>query len=185
MRLVERHVIKRADRRFKVVDRAAFASKNLYNKALYASWQAFFQDGSFPNYPTLYRQMKGEPEYAALPRKVAQWVLKQVCAAWDSYREALRAWETDPAKFLRQPRIPRYKHKEQGRNVLVYTTQALSRPALRNQVICPSMLGITVQTQQSNTQQVRIIPRIGFYVVEVVYAREPTPAAVNPHCTLA
>lgn len=180
MRLVERHVIKRADRRFKVIDRAAFASKNLYNKALYASRQAFFQDGSFPHYPTLYRQMKGEPEYAALPRKVAQWVLKQVCAAWDSYREALRAWETDPAKFLRQPRIPRYKHKEQGRNVLVYTTQALSRPALRNQVICPSMLGITVQTQQSNTQQVRIIPRIGFYVVEVVYAREPTPAAVNP-----
>ncbi len=180
MRLVERHVIKRIDRRFNAIDRAAFASKNLYNKALYASRQAFFQDGSFPSYLALYRQMKSEPEYAALPRKVAQWVLKQVCAAWDSYREALRTWETDPSQFLNQPRIPRYKHKEQGRNLLVYTTQALSRPALRNQVICPSMLDITVQTQQSNIQQVRIIPRSGFYVVEVVYAREPTPAAVNP-----
>lgn len=180
MRLVERHVIKRTDQRFAAIDRAAFVSKNLYNKALYASRQAFFQDGSFPSYLTLYRQMKSEPEYAALPRKVAQWVLKQVCSAWDSYREALRTWETDPSKFLNQPRIPRYKHKEQGRNLLVYTTQALSRPALRNQVICPSMLDITVQTQQSNIQQVRIIPRSGFYLVEVVYAREPTPAAVNP-----
>jgi putative transposase len=126
MRLVERHVIKRADPRFQVIDRAAFAAKNLYNKALYATRQAFFQDGSYPSYPALYHQMKGEPEYAALPRKVAQWVLKQVCAAWDSYKEALAAWETAPAKFLDRPRIPRYKHKQQGRNLLVYTMQALS-----------------------------------------------------------
>jgi len=42
------------------------------------------------------------------------------------------------------------------------------------------MLGITVPTRQQNVQQVRIIPRIGFYVVEVIYQREPAPAAVNP-----
>jgi putative transposase len=129
MRLVERHVIKRADPRFQVIDRAAFAAKNLYNKALYATRQAFFQDGLYPSYPTLYHQMKGEPEYAALPRKVAQWVLKQVCAAWDSYQEALAAWETYPAKFLDRPRTPRYKHKQRGRNLLVYTTQALEQLA--------------------------------------------------------
>jgi IS605 OrfB family transposase len=180
MRLVERHVIKRADPRFQVIDRAAFAAKNLYNKALYATRQAFFQDGLYPSYPTLYHQMKGEPEYAALPRKVAQWVLKQVCAAWDSYQEALAAWETYPAKFLDRPRIPRYKHKQRGRNLLVYTTQALSAPALRNLMLCPSGLDITVQTRQSNIQQVRIIPRIGFYVVEVIYEQEPAQAKVNP-----
>ena len=95
MRLVERYVIARADRRFQVIDRAAFGSKNLYNKALYATRQAFFQDGSYPSYPTLYHQMKGEPEYAALPRKVAQWVLKQVCAAWDSYRQARAAYTSN------------------------------------------------------------------------------------------
>jgi putative transposase len=42
------------------------------------------------------------------------------------------------------------------------------------------MLGITVRTRQQNVQQVRIIPRIGFYVVEVVYEQEPVPAAVSP-----
>jgi len=76
MRLVERHVIKRADPRFAAIDLAAFASKNLYNKALYITRQAYFQNGSFTTYPRLYRQMKDEPEYVALPRKVAQWVLK-------------------------------------------------------------------------------------------------------------
>src|SRR5262245_40795488 len=112
MQLVERHVIKRADRRFNAIDRAAFASKHLYNKALYTTRQAFFQEGSLPRYPTLYHAMKGEPEYAALPRKLTQWVLKQVCAAWDSYAEALVAYKANPSAFVGQPRIPHYQHKQ-------------------------------------------------------------------------
>jgi len=42
------------------------------------------------------------------------------------------------------------------------------------------MLGITVKTQQQNIQQVRIVPRAGFYVVEVLYEREPIQAVVDP-----
>jgi IS605 OrfB family transposase len=181
MKLVERHVIKRADRRFAVIDRAAFASKNLYNKALFVTRQAFFQAGACPTFPALYHQMKGEPEYAALPRKVAQWVRKQVCAAWDSYEEALAAYKANPSIFVGRPRLPGYKEKQTGRNLLVYTIQALSVPALRNHIICPSGLSITVQTRQQGIQQVRIIPRMksGFYVVEVIYEREPVPVAVN------
>jgi putative transposase len=34
MQLVERHVIKRTDPRFRAIDAAAFASKNLYNAAV-------------------------------------------------------------------------------------------------------------------------------------------------------
>jgi putative transposase len=182
MRLVERHVIKRTDCRFPAIDRAAFASKNLYNKALYLTRQAFFRNGSFPTFPALYHQMKVEPEYAALPRKVSQWVLKQVCAAWDSYKAGAEAYQANPAGFVGRPRLSHYQHKSQGRNILVYTTQALSDPALRHHMICPSGLAITVQTRQPHIQQVRVIPRVhgGFYVVEVIYEREPTPAAVNP-----
>jgi hypothetical protein len=106
MRLVERHVIKRADPHFKVIDRAAFASKTLYNQALYVTRQAFFQDGSYPTYPALSHQMKGEPEYAALPRKVAQWVLKQVCVAWGSYQEALAAYVANSSVVVGRPRLP-------------------------------------------------------------------------------
>jgi hypothetical protein len=158
MRLVERHVISRADRRFQAIDRAAFASKNLYNRALYATRQAFVQDGSYPSYPTLYHQLKGEPAYAVLPRKVAHWVLKQVCVAWESYKEALVTYRANPTTFVGAPRIPRSKHKQQGRNLLCSTTQALSRPALRNQMIRPSALEITIQTRQSIVQHVRSIP---------------------------
>jgi putative transposase len=97
-----------------------------------------------------------------------------------SFFAALAAWKHDPSTFLGRPRLPHYKDKQTGRNLLVYTLQALSHPALRSGVICPSTLGITVQTHQHDVQPVRIIPRIGYYVVEVVYEREPIPAAVNP-----
>jgi putative transposase len=180
MHLVERHVIERADPRFQALDRAAFASKNLYNAANYELRQAFIFQDVYLSYPQMHQRMKDHGAYQALPAKVAQQVLRVLDKNWQSFFAALQAWRDDPSKFLGQPRLPRYKDKQQGRNLLVYTIQALSLPALRNGLVCPSMLGITVPTRQQHVQQVRIIPRIGFYVVEVVYEREPTPAAVNP-----
>jgi putative transposase len=90
--------------------------------------------------------------------------------------EASSAWRADPSKFLGRPKLPGYKDKQKGRNLLVYTTQALSIPALRQGVIAPSMLGITIATQQHNVQQVRIVPRLDFYIVEVIYEHVPVQA---------
>jgi len=123
--------------------------------------------------------MRGHEAYKALPAKVAQWVLRMLDKNWQSFFAALAAWHADPSKFLGRPRLPGYKDKQKGRNLLVYTTQALSVPALRQELICPSMLGISVKTKQQHIQQVRIIPRIGFYVVEVIYEQAPTQALVD------
>ena len=180
MQLVERHVISRADRRFAAIDRAAFASKNLYNAANYELRQAFIFQGMRLSYPEMHQRMKRHEAYQALPAKVAQQVLMVLDRNWTAFFAALDTWKADPSQFLARPRLPGYKDKQKGRNLLVYTLQALSRPALRNALVCPSMLGITMPTRQHNVQQVRIIPRIGFYVVEVIYQREPTSAAVNP-----
>jgi putative transposase len=180
MHLVERHVIKRTDPRFTAIDRAAFASKNLYNAANYVVRQAFIHEGVYLNYPEMHRRMKDHDAYQALPAKVAQWVLRLLDKNWQSYFAACAAWKADPAKFLGHPRLPGYKDKQQGRNLLIYTLQALSLPALRRGLICPSMLGIAVETRQTTVQQVRIIPRMGFSVVEVIYEHAPVPTAVNP-----
>ncbi|HEY7833416.1 MAG TPA: transposase [Ktedonobacterales bacterium] len=179
MQLAEQHVIKRADPRFTPIDAAAFASKNLYNAANYAVRQAFIFRGVYLTYPQMHQRMKDHEAYKALPAKVAQQILMVLDRNWQSFFTALAAWRDDPAKFLGRPRLPGYKDKQNGRNLLVYTTQALSVPALRQGLICPSMLGITVKTRQQHVQQVRIIPRSGFYVVEVVHEQEPAPAPVN------
>jgi IS605 OrfB family transposase len=180
MHLVERHVIKQTDARFAVIDAAAFASKNLYNAANYVVRQSFVQENVYLTYHEMHRRMKDHEAYQALPAKVAQWVLQLLDQNWHSFFAALAAWQKDPSPFLGRPRLPGYKEKQTGRNLLVYTTQALSVPALRDGLIVPSMLGISVKTQQQTVQQVRIVPRSGFYVVEVVYERAPVPAAVDP-----
>jgi putative transposase len=180
MQLVERHVIKRADSRFAAIDQAAFASKNLYNAANYVVRGSYIIQGVYLNYQEMHHQMKQHEAYKALPAKVAQQVLLVLDRNWQSFFAALAAWGKDPSQFLGRPRLPGYKDKQRGRNLLIYTIQALSAPALRQGMIVPSMLGITVQTRQQQVQQVRIIPRDGFYVIEVIYEREPIPAAVNP-----
>ena len=180
MQLVERHVIKRADPRFTAIDSAAFASKNLYNAANYVVRQSFIHQGVHLNYHEMDRHMQDHEAYRALPAKVAQWVLRLLDKNWQSFFAALATWQEDPSKYLGRPKLPGYKDKQQGRNLLIYTIQALSAPALRDGVIRPSMLDIAVKTKQTNIQQVRIVPRIGFYVVEVIYERAIVPAVVDP-----
>jgi len=180
MQLVERHVSKRADPRFEAMDRAAFASTNLCNAANYLVRQSFIREGVYLDYYEMHRRMQGDETYKALPAKVAHWVLRLLDQNGQSFFAARAAWQAGPSKFLRRPKLPGYKDKQRGRNLLVYTTQALSAPALRQGLIVPSMLSITVQTRQQTVQQVRIIPRIGFSVVEVIHEREPVQAAVDP-----
>jgi len=179
MRLIEQHRIDRHDSRFAAIDRAAFASKNLYNVALYLLRQAYILRAERIHYPALARQMRQTESFHALPAKVSQWVLKQVCAAWDSYFAALAVWKADPSRFLGRPRLPHYLDKH-GRNLLTYTLQAISRPLLRQGIIHLSGLSIRVQTHQTSVQQVRIVPRGTHYSVEIVYEQPITPAAVDP-----
>ena len=124
--------------------------------------------------------MKGHEAYRALPTKVAQQVLRLLDKNWQSYFAACDAYQEDPAKFIKPPKMPGYKDKTDGRFVLVYTIQALSRPGLKQGRIQPSQLAISLQTKQTHVAQVRIVPRIGFYIVEVVYEQHEAAPSGNP-----
>jgi putative transposase len=168
MQLVEPHRIDRYDRRFAAIDAAAFASKNLYNAALYLTRQAFIHELRVVTYEDLARDMKTTEPFRALPAKVAQWVLKQVTFAWKSYFAAYAAWEADPSRFLGHPKLPKYLPK-QGRNLLTYTEQAISRAPKNRGYVVPSGLDIRVETRQTAIDQVRVVPHATHYTVEVVY----------------
>src|SRR3989454_2456937 len=180
VKLVEQHVISKHDLRYAAIDAAAFASKNLYNAALYEYRQAFIYEGKYLNYNEVQRRMQSHEAYKALPAKVSQQILMLLDKNWKSFFEALKAYNEDPSKFLGRPKLPKYKHKTQGRNILVYTIQAISKRGLKRGLIQPSMLPIKIKTQQKDINQVRIVPKKGFYVIEVVYEQEQIQTAVNP-----
>jgi len=180
VQLVEQHVINRSDPRYALIDAAAFKSKNLYNAALYEIRQAFIQKGTYLNYNEMDRRMQSHEAYKALPTKVSQQVLILLHKNWTSFFEAREAYKENPSKFTGCPRLPKYKHKTEGRNILVYTVQAISKRGLKHGLVQPSMLPISVKTQQKDIDQVRIVPRNDHYVVEVIYTKEPVQANVDP-----
>src|SRR6266481_7331369 len=135
MQLVEQHVINKHDPRYSVIDEAAFKSKNLYNAALYEIRQSFIHEGKYLNYSEMDRRMQSHEAYKALPAKVSQQVLVLLDKNWTAFFEALEAYEEDPSKFTGRPHLPKYKHKTEGRNILVYTLQAISQPAMRDGLI--------------------------------------------------
>ena len=189
MQLVEQHCISKSDPRYSAIDEAAFKSKNLYNAALYEMRQAFIHQGIYLSYEEMDKRMQSHEAYRALPAKVSQQVLRQLADSWKAFREAKAAYEADPSKFTGRPKLPKYKHKQEGRNMLVYTILAISRgkKGLQRGIIKPSMLPIEVKTQQDPKQidQVRIVPRNGHYVVEVVHTKEPVQAKVDPSFCVA
>jgi putative transposase len=75
-------------------------------------------------YAEVFHQIKFHEAYCALPRKVSNDVLRQLDRDWRGFFAALAAWQADPARFLGRPKLPGYKDKQHGRNILIYDIQA-------------------------------------------------------------
>lgn len=178
MKLVEQHIISRHHSFWEECDKLCFLSKNLYNQALYRIRQYFFKTGKYLNYYELQQELQNEKQidYTALPAKVSQWILKLLDKNFKSFFKSLKAYKQTPSKFLGRPKLPSYKDKIEGRNLLTYTIQAISKPFLRNEIIKLSKTTISFRTKQKNIQQVRIIPRNNHYVIEVIYKKEEAEA---------
>jgi putative transposase len=180
MQLAEQHRIDHHDPRWKAIDQAAFASKNLYNAVSYLKRQAFIHEKTILSLAHVYRAVKQTPEYRALPAKVSNGVLRQVFAAWSSYFAACAEYGQNPAKFLGHPKLPGYLAKD-GRNLLSYEDKAFSRNPKSAGLILPSGLDMVVQTQQARQRiaMVRIVPKATHYIVEVIYEQAEQPVAVQ------
>jgi putative transposase len=180
MQLVEQHVIAKTDPRFAPIDAVAFHAKNLYNAANYLVRQAFIFEHRYLGYADIFHLVKPTDAYTALPRKVSNDILRQLDKNWRAFFAACDAYREDPSKFTGRPKLPKYKDKTKGRFLLTYDLQALSRRALAHGRLRPSGLDIEVLTVHRCVTQARIVPRIGFYVVEIVYSREEAAPSGNP-----
>ena len=171
MQLAERHIIKSTEHRFAQIDELAFKSKNLYNAANYAIRQSFVYGWSYITYNEMNRLMKSHQAYKALPAKVSQQILMIVDKNWKSFFEAVKAYKTDPSKFTGRPKLPLYKDKVKGRNILAYTIQAISSTQLKKGIIKLSGTEILIKTKVNPDHicQVRLVPKCASYVIEVIY----------------
>jgi putative transposase len=183
MQLVEQHVISRTDSRYKAIDAAAFASKTLYNQATYQMRQAYIHEGNYLPHAEIFHRVKHLEGYGALPAKVSNSLLILIHKNWVSFFGAVEEWKEHPEKFTGRPKIPGYKPKEKGRNILIDDKQAIGKRVFKKRgKIVPSGLGIAIETKVSwqDLDCVRIVPGGSCSIVEVVSQQEITQAGVDP-----
>ena len=172
MLLAERHIIKRGHRFWTEIDDLSWYSKNLYNSANYIIRQNWLYGHGYLSYNQMASVMKETEQYQAMPAKVAQQVLRGLDRNWKSFFQAMSTWKNHPEKFLGRPKIPGYKDTKKGRNLLVYTIQAISKVARRRGRIKLSGTAIEFPTLVTEgLAEVRIIPKCDCYVIEVIYEK--------------
>ncbi|MDJ0659167.1 MAG: transposase [Crocosphaera sp.] len=198
MKLAERHIIKKGHKFWAEIDELSWQSKNLYNAANYIIRQNFIYGHGYLTYNQMDSLMKQTPQYKALPAKVSQQVLRGLEKNWQSFFRGLSEYKENSEKFLGKPKIPGYKEPKKGRNLLVYTIQAISKVSLKKGLIKLSKTTIEFPTKvgqsiaevrnalpisksdfKSDLRAVRIVPKCDCYVIEVIY--EETEQFLNPN----
>ena len=142
MRRVEQQVIKQSHPQLRAIDALAFASKNLWNQANYQVRQSFLVQHPYLNNNAPFHLLKETEAYQALPSKVANQVLLQLHQAWTAFFAAMEVYRECPARFTGRPKLPKYLHKTQGRNLLIFELGCIWKAELRGREIAVSHLTI-------------------------------------------
>jgi len=180
MHLVEKYIIDKNHSLFKEAESLCFLSNNLFNYANSIIRKKVFKTGEYLNYNAIQKQCQGTPDYTALPAKVSQQVLLRLHEGGQAFFAANKEYKQHLDKFKSAPRIPKYKHKTLRRNVVTYTSQAVSKSALKKGLRHLSQTQIVLATQVKEVCQVRIVPRIYHYQIEIVYFK---PVALERRVT--
>jgi len=173
VRRVEKHIVRKTSKEWKVIDNIAFLSKNLYNAAMYVFRQSFINDNKIPSAYDLIQSfsMTNQVDYRALPAQTAQQIIIQVEKTWKSFFRSIKDYKKNPQKYKGRPRLPKYKKKQKGRNIIVFTSQQIR---IKNDKLhFPKKSNLKpIKHQNSNIKLVRIVPKSYCYVIEVIYEKE-------------
>ena len=177
MNLVESHIIKPSHKDYKELDHLLFLSKNLYNTGLYEVRQHFFkakEDSSvkykYLNYYALNALLKGREDenYRALPANTSQEILKLINQNFCSFFKTLSMKRE--RLMSNKVSIPKYLDSIKGRQILIYNQMTIGKVLLKKGIIQLPKTKIQIKTKHSESlRQVRIVPKNGYIVIEVVY----------------
>ena len=176
MQLVERHLIKPNHELYRTLDDLTFKAKNLYNHGLYLYRQSYFEHQKNPDVPVLnwakidnILRKQGHEDMRALPSKVANAVLKNLGESITSFWKLVRL--KNKGELAREPKLPHYLHKTEGRYPLSfnYQTFGAKRGSNNELFLCPKGINLPIPTRVTNPKLVRIVPDHNNFIIEVIY----------------
>lgn len=188
MRQVERHWIKEGHELYSICDDLTFKAKNLYNAGLYHIRQSIFERNKFQeeekpsvlSWIELVSQFRKEKQsdMLELPSKVSTNILKTLGSSISSYYQLLKCYhDKSNLSVTSKPQLPRYLHKTEGRSVVEFTNQTISKKRGLNGelILCPKDFNLVIPTKVKTPKSVRIVPKLKSFVIEVIYEVEVSP----------
>ena len=188
MRQVERHWIKEGHALYPICDDLTFKAKNLYNAGLYQIRQSIFERNkcqeeekpSVLSWTELVSQFRKEKQgdMLALPSKVSTNILKTLGSTIHSYYQTLKCFhDKSNLSVTSKPQLPRYLHKTEGRYIVEFTNQTISKKRGLNGelILCPKDFNLVIPTKVKAPKSVRIVPKLRAFVIEVIYEVEVSP----------
>jgi putative transposase len=188
---VEKHQVKCDNKKlWDYCEEITTTSRRLYNAAQFAQRQSLLYGGGVLSQGRLDSMFKNHTDYKSMPAKVAQLVFKQNFDAWDSYLKALSEYQLEPKKFTGKPKEPGYIHNRN--NLVKFNYQAVGKVEFKKGFIVPSMSPIKIPVKPglkfAELSEVRIIPKTGCFVVEIVYSvaeKQGLFCSLNPNLAAA
>ncbi len=173
LKLIEKHIIKPNHSNYKEIDKLCFLSKNLFNAVNYIVRQEFIFNQRYLTSAQTYHLIKESVDYKAIPSKVSCQIIRLVDRCWSSFFASFKDYSKNPHKYLGKPKLPKYKDKLKGRCVTIYPAQAISKKGLKKGLLEPSGTKISIPTKiQGKVNEIRLVPRNGYYIFEAVYEVE-------------
>lgn len=178
MILVQRHQIKPASSMYQELDYLCFLSKNLYNATMFEVRQHYFKTGKFLGYCQVNKKFQetNQPNYRALPAKVSKHTQMLVDRSFKSFFALLKKKQKGEHDQLIQ--IPHYLPIN-GRQILEYEKGALSFKKEGYIHLSKTEIYIPSTFPKEEVQAVRLVPKNGYIVVEVLYKREAKKTKEN------
>ena len=161
-------VVKKGSPLYQEIDNLCFKSKNLFNATLYSERQSYFNTGKFLFYNKVNKDFakRNQVDYRALPAKVSQHTQMRVNQAIKSFLTLKKSSNTKSHHSF-----PKYLKKD-GRFVVEYDKEALSFRKRGFIKLSKTNIYIPTKLDRSVIQQVRLVPRTGYYLVEILYRKE-------------
>lgn len=200
---------------YEVLKELTYASKNLYNKAMYMKRQDFFAnkairrsinksklsrkskdrllkrpDLRLMTYTELYHLMKNEPEYKVLNSNMSQQILKTVDTSFKSFFGLLRAKQT--GSYKEKINLPNYLNKDGHFSLIIgfvrIKDNTFTLPMSNNYKNKRKItFNLPPILKDKIIKEIRVIPKQNarFFELQYVYEREVSNVIYNKNNALA
>ena len=167
---------------YKACDELCYLSKNLYNTVLYIQRRNYQEGRPYIGYYDMLKLLREQNnhDFYTLPTQPAEYVANQVHEDYKKFFSKLKS--KNEGKHNQKVNPPYYKDKVKGRNVITFYKRKLSKMTYKKEGlihITKTNIKFKSKIPLEQIQQVKIVPKNGYYELQVIYIVEEVKPVVS------